>query len=76
MRTDSQTYKILKWMRENGPITPLDALSRFGCMRLAARIKDLRDKGYSIITEEQIHKKDDGTRVSYAAYRLEEQEDG
>ena len=56
MRTESQNYKILQWMREKGPITPLDALSKFGCMRLAARIKDLRDKGYSIITEEQVHK--------------------
>ena len=76
MRTESQNYKILQWMMEKGPITPLDALSKFGCMRLAARIKDLRGKGYSIITEEQVHNKDDGTRVSYAAYRLEEKEDG
>ena len=34
-----------------GPITPMDALLRFGCFRLAARIKELRYLGYSIRTE-------------------------
>lgn len=41
-RTDSQNCKVLRWMKERGSITPQDALT-FGCMRLAARIKDLRD---------------------------------
>lgn len=61
-------------MQEVGPITPLEALEQFGCMRLAARIKDLRDGGYPIITEEKSYRKD-GATVSYAAYRLEK-EDG
>jgi hypothetical protein len=44
----SHNAKILEWLQDK-PITPKDALA-FGCMRLAARIKDLRDVGYLIQT--------------------------
>ena len=47
---DSQNKQILQYMKEVGPITPLIALSLFGCMRLSARIKDLRDRGHIIRT--------------------------
>lgn len=33
------------------PITPIEALNKFGCFRLAARIHDLRRKGHLIETE-------------------------
>jgi hypothetical protein len=33
------------------PITPLDALKKFGCLRLAARINDLRDAGHFVRTD-------------------------
>lgn len=49
-RNDSQKIKILRWMQNKGSITPQDALT-FGCMRLAARIKNLRSDGYDIITD-------------------------
>ena len=32
------------------PITPMDALNRYGCFRLAARIYDLRSAGHEIVT--------------------------
>jgi hypothetical protein len=35
-----------------GPITPMQALKGCGCLRLAARIRDLRDQGHNIITEQ------------------------
>jgi hypothetical protein len=41
------------------------ALERYGCMRLAARIADLKDMGYKISTE--IIKRND---KRYARYRL------
>lgn len=44
----SQTAQILNYLRNHGSITPLIALKRFGCFRLAARIRDLRDEGYCI----------------------------
>lgn len=34
-----------------GPITPMQALKGCGCLRLAARIKDLRAQGHNITTE-------------------------
>jgi hypothetical protein len=35
-------------MKTGKTITPLQALQWFGCMRLAARIRDLRDDGHDI----------------------------
>lgn len=32
----------------SGGITSLEALNQFGCLRLSARIKDLRDRGHKI----------------------------
>jgi len=36
---------------KKNPITPLQALKRYGCLRLAARINDLRSRGHQIETE-------------------------
>lgn len=38
-----QKEQILQYMREHGSITPMIALRKFGCFRLAARIDELRD---------------------------------
>lgn len=46
----SQVDSILRHLKTIGPITPLDALREYGCMRLAARIENLRSMGYSIQT--------------------------
>jgi hypothetical protein len=46
--TKNQTNRILRYLRTGRGITPLSALSRFGCMRLAARIEELRDAGIRI----------------------------
>lgn len=46
----SQTYQILNHLKER-PLTPLDALKNYGCMRLSARIYDLKQQGYNIYTE-------------------------
>lgn len=59
-----QTELVLERLKR-GPITPVDAI-QFGCFRLAARIKDLRDMGYSIHTESC--QTDEGKR--YARYTL------
>lgn len=44
----SQCRMILEALQRGETITPLDALRRFGCFRLGARIYDLKDKGYEI----------------------------
>ena len=44
----SQTMAILSRLKRGYPITPIYALNHFGCMRLAARINEIRDKGYTV----------------------------
>ena len=46
----SQSDRILAWLKAGHSLTPLEALERFRCNRLAARVRDLRDAGYRIDT--------------------------
>ena len=62
----TQCEFLLQYLRRFDSITPLEALNAFGCLRLSARVADLRADGYSITTE--LHK---GTK-NYAIYRLED----
>ena len=41
---ESQKQMILRYMQEEGSITPLDAIREFGCLRLGARIWDLKNQ--------------------------------
>lgn len=47
----SQNAQILAYMQDGNKITSLMALQLFGCMRLASRICDLRERGYNINAE-------------------------
>jgi len=49
--TDSQNALIKDWLLNGYSITQLEALTQFGCFRLAARIADLRDKGLNVVTD-------------------------
>lgn len=44
----TQTAAILKDLQRGKSITPLQALKRHGCLRLAARISNIRDMGYNV----------------------------
>lgn len=48
---DSSTQRLRRWILSGKPITPLQALDKFGCLRLGARIMDLRNEGYNIVTK-------------------------
>ena len=48
MKTKSQRKKILSHLEKGKTITPLEALHKFGCLRLGARIYELRKEGYEI----------------------------
>lgn len=50
-QSQSQNARLLAFMQSGGRITSLEALNQFGCLRLSARIKDLRDRGYVICDE-------------------------
>lgn len=47
----SQQIAILNHLKRYGGITPLEALERYQCFRLAARINDLRGVGHRIETK-------------------------
>ena len=44
----SQSEKILRAFERGEVLTPMKALKRFGCFRLAARVFDLRRDGHDI----------------------------
>lgn len=46
----TQTEWILNHLKQ-APVTAMEALEGCGCFRLAARIQDLRNKGYNIKTK-------------------------
>ena len=47
----SQTDLILEWLLAGNTITPLEALERFKCFRLGARIADIKARGYLVYSE-------------------------
>ena len=47
----TQAQRIHAYLKSGRTLTPLQALRRFGCFRLAARINDLRGRGVRIRTE-------------------------
>ena len=71
MDNDSQCKLILFYLKEYGKITAKDAIQLCGCMRLAARIHDLRRKGIPIKSESHTYRNTAGNKVRYAIYSLE-----
>ena len=61
----SHNARVLTELQTGRSLTPMDALKEFGCFRLGARIKDLRNEGINIITTMV---KQNGKR--FASYRL------
>ena len=61
----TQAQQILFWMEAGHSITALEALNQFGCMRLAARVDELRKQGHNVVaTTEQKNGK------SWSRYKL------
>ena len=67
----TQNERILRHLRDNGSITPLDALSEYGIMRLASRISDLRNRGYDISREMVQGRNRYGEATRYQGIRLQ-----
>jgi hypothetical protein len=47
-RRPTQAGRILAYLRAGNRITAIEALERFGCFRLAARIHELRREGWNV----------------------------
>jgi hypothetical protein len=50
-REFSQNEKILGFLRLHGSITPMQALRKFQCYRLGARIYELKKRGNNISSD-------------------------
>ena len=61
----TQKQQIEAYLTKGKSLTPIDALSKFGCFRLAARIADLRNEGLNIATKIVTKK-----GKSYASYSI------
>ena len=61
----SQNERILTHLARGQVLTPMTALNRFGVLRLAARVAELKKRGHDIRT----HMVRRGSKV-FAAYRL------
>ena len=68
----TQKELVLEHLQKQKKITPLEALSLYGCYRLGAIIFKLKREGYRIITELEFCKKENGSRTRYAVYKLED----
>ena len=67
---DTQNRQILQWLQDGHALTPLEALRKFGCLRLSARIKDLRDLGIEIDTGKKQIIDRNGRKKIVAEYSL------
>lgn len=72
----TQCDKILAHMRTYGNISHAEAQARYGICRLAARISDLRSRGYNIRSKMVAGKNRVGETVHFSLYHLEEQNSG
>lgn len=62
----TQNQKIANYLNKGKSLTPIQALNKFNCFRLAARISDLRNDGMLIKTKLITVKKG----VNVASYSL------
>ena len=67
---NSQNQMILDHMKRIGQITQDDAARLYGCVRLPARINDLRKQGHSIQTIMTHGVNRFGRKITYASYIL------
>lgn len=70
MAKEKHVDLILQHMKKYGSINHMEALSEYGCARLASRINDLRKRGVAIETEIVKGKNRYGETTHYAVYRL------
>ena len=61
-RRPTQAGRILDYLRQGNRLTALEALERFQCFRLAARIHELRREGWQI--DEQTVETPSGKRIA------------
>lgn len=66
----NQTTLIKEYLLRKGSITSWEAIKRFGCTRLSAKIYELRKEGYAIKSEPVTKKNRYGYTVTFSKYIL------
>lgn len=66
----TQMDAIINHLKEHGDITSMQAIKLYGCTRLAAKIYDLRKRGYIIDTITEDGSTRYGTHCQFARYVL------
>lgn len=72
----TQNERILLHLKRYGKITQLEATNRYGIMRLASRIYDLKKLGYEFERRTITSRNRYGDKVSYEQYSLVEDKHG
>ena len=67
----SQNQKVLDYISDNGSIDCARAVNDLRVYRLSARIKNLRDAGFPIITVMRENRLDDGSYKRWAEYYID-----
>lgn len=78
MKTQAQNTQnslILAYLQDGNSLTPMQALQRFSCWRLAARIAELRAKDYNIHTK-LIEKETAQGKKVFAQYFMDVEKEG
>lgn len=69
---DTQCNMIAEYLKSGKSITPMDALRKFGCMRLASRIHDLKERGMKISGSMVYDTDDEGNNKKWKVYWLDD----
>lgn len=69
---ETQCKLILEHMQKHHGITQKEAINLYGCYRLSARIYDLRDRGYAILTNVREEVNRYGKKSHFAEYVLQQ----
>lgn len=69
----TQCNAILEYMEQGNSITPLEALGKFGCFRLASRISELRERGVNIEVKKVTYTNGSGVKKSIASYSIKKE---
>lgn len=64
-----QCATLLNYMEKHGSITGMESIN-LGVMNYKGRINDLRRAGFHIETDRETKTNSDGTKKTYARYRL------
>lgn len=67
----SQCARILAYLKDGNSLTPTEALRMFGCFRLGARVFDLKEQGYPILSERITVPTADGGSARVARYWMD-----